>query len=322
MATETIKKLWKNEYFQTLLTVALLLLTVLGGYYAAQIALGTSYPALAVASGSMLPTLNIGDLIIVQKIDPTQIKADSNGLTGDILVYRRGDELIVHRAVKIEKVNGVYYITTRGDNSGVNDPPWPSTNLVGKVVMRIPFIGNFPLLLHSERNMYIFFLAILVIIIILMLPSSTTQEKKPGENMASEGKVPKIRLDHILYIALNALIIGLTIFSIWGSYTFPQPGAKPPMATIRGMLADKQYHESFPNVYNTSLSQGFLTYRIDCQLSAGTRLGVPTFAWYQFFIFVLIVFNAWKTYNFYKEWKEEKAQKTAETEISTSTEYA
>jgi signal peptidase I len=54
----------------------------------------------------MLPTLNIGDLIIVQKIDPAQIHADP--LTGDILVYKRGDELIVHRAISIRRTEMVF----------------------------------------------------------------------------------------------------------------------------------------------------------------------------------------------------------------------
>jgi signal peptidase len=101
LTTQTLKRLWKNEYFQTAITTALILIIVFGLYYGAQAALGTEYPALAVASGSMLPTLNIGDLIIVQKIDPAKINADPEGLTGDILVYKRGNELIVHRAVNI-----------------------------------------------------------------------------------------------------------------------------------------------------------------------------------------------------------------------------
>ncbi|MEM3765775.1 MAG: hypothetical protein QXU46_01965, partial [Candidatus Bathyarchaeia archaeon] len=65
MAIETLKKLWKNDYFQTAITIALIFLIVFSLYYSAQAVLGTPYPVLAVASGSMLPTLNIGDLIVV-----------------------------------------------------------------------------------------------------------------------------------------------------------------------------------------------------------------------------------------------------------------
>ncbi|MEM2675605.1 MAG: signal peptidase I [Candidatus Bathyarchaeia archaeon] len=298
MAFETLRKLWKNEYFQTAITVALLLLIVLGGYYGAQAVLGTPYPALAVASGSMLPTLNIGDLIIVQKIDPAQIKADPYGLTGDILVYRRGDELIVHRAVKVEERGDLYYITTRGDNSGVNDIPWPSTALVGKVIARIPYVGNLPLLMHSERNMYILFLLVLVILIVLMLPSGPSGEEKEGEEKTAEKSgFSKINWGPVFYIVVNVLIVGLIIFSLWGSYTFWQPGANPPWATIRGIYADLQYHEEFGRAH---LSQGFLAYRIDCEISSGIRIGIQTFAWYQFFALILVSFNLWKLYSFLK----------------------
>ena len=307
MAVETLKRLWKNEYFQTAITVALIIIVVFGFYFAAQTALGTPYPALAVASGSMLPTLNIGDLIIVQKIDPAQINADPQGLTGDILVYKRGSELIVHRAVKIELRNDVYYITTRGDNSGVDDPAWPSTSLIGKVIARIPYVGNLPLFLHSERNMYIVFLIFLVILIILMLPFGShgdeipTEEKQPIEE---EKPHIKIDLNLILYIVLNIIIVGFMIFSLWGSFTFWQPGATPPQATVRGLFSDLQFHEEFSSeVY---LSQGFLTYKIDWKVNNGIRLGVPTFSWFQFSIIVLAIFNAWKLFKYAKAWKSRK----------------
>jgi len=317
MAIETLKKLWKNDYFQTAITIALIFLIVLGIYYGAQTALGTPYPALAVASDSMFPTLNIGDLIIVQKVDPAQINADPNGLTGDILVYRKityyGEELVVHRAVKIESRSDGIYITTRSDKYGTNDAPWPSSQLVGKVIARIPFIGHLPLLFHSQENIYILFLALLIILIILMLPFDSGKETKPTENTigknVEENKRFKISLNHVFYIATNILIISLIAFSLWGSYTFWQPGAgtarQGQWVTIYGMYADVQFHEKFGEAY---LSQNFLIYKIDCELGNGTRLGVPTFAWYQFFIVVLVLFNAWKVYTIFKVWKEKRAE--------------
>jgi signal peptidase len=306
LEVETLKRLWKNEYFQTAITIALIIIMVFGFYFGAQAALGTPYPALAVASGSMLPTLNIGDLIIVQKIDPAQINADPNGLTGDILVYKRGNELIVHRAVKIELRNEVYYITTRGDNSGADDPAWPSTSLVGKVIARIPYVGNLPLFLHSERNMYILFLIFLVILIILMLPFGSHGDETPKEEKQPIEEKPPIKIDLnlVLYILLSAIIVGFMIFNLWGSFTFWQPGATPPQATIRGVFSDLQFHEEFSSgVY---LSQGFLTYKIDWKVNNGIRLGVPTFSWFQLSIIVLAIFNAWKLYNHFKAWKSRK----------------
>ncbi|MEM0095662.1 MAG: signal peptidase I [Candidatus Bathyarchaeia archaeon] len=326
MAVETIKKLWKNEYFQTAITVALLFLIVLGLYYGAQAALGTPYPALAVASDSMFPTLNIGDLIIVQKIDPTQINADPSGLTGDILVYRKrttyGEELIVHRAVKIENISGQIYITTRSDKYGSNDVPWSSSQLVGKVIARIPFIGHLPLFFHSQENVYILFIAFLIILIILLLPLDSDKETKSTENKPKttekRGRF-KINLNHVFYITINVILISLIIFSLWGQYAFWQPGAgsnrRGEWVTIYGMYADVQFHENFGEA---QLSQSLLAYKIDCRLSTGTRLGVPTFAWYQFFIIILVLFNVWKIYGFWKGKVLEKPRQRP-YEVATST---
>jgi len=302
LATETLKKLWKNEYFQTVVTIALIFAIVFSFYFGSQIILGTEYPALAVASGSMLPTLNIGDLIIVQKVDPAQINADK--FTGDVLVFRdprNQAELIVHRAVKIEKKGSHFLITTLGDNMyGEKDQfsPWNSSLLIGKVVARIPYIGNLPLFFHSERNMYVFLLIILIILAVLMLPFSFSSEEKPSE----EKKLFwKIDLHLVYFLAINLLIVGFLIFSLWGAFTFWQPGASPPQATIFGMFKDLEFHENFSS--EAYLSQGFMTYRIDCQVSDGTRVGVPTFSWFQFSLLVFVVYNSWEIFSFVKAWK-------------------
>jgi signal peptidase len=293
LAIETLKKLWKNEYFQTIITLVLLIAFVFGFWYIAQTSLRTEYPALAVASGSMLPTLNVGDLIIVQGASPEEINAAP--MTGDIIVFKKSNnELVVHRA--IERINsaGGYLFTTKGDNNTSPDPEKINgSEIVGRVVIRIPWIGNFALLLHSQQNVYLFMFFILILIVIfLFFPSETSEEKKESEEKLIFGK---ISLKMIFLIILNIFLIGLIIFGLWGTFTFWNPGAgsngRGMYVTIYGMFSDVNFHKTYS--LETFLSQGFLTYTIDCRLNEGLRTGVPTFSWSQAAILLLVVLDAW-----------------------------
>ena len=309
MALETLRKLWKNEYFQTAITVILLLAFVFGFWYVTQTVLRTGYPALAVASTSMLPTLNVGDLIIVQGVPPEQINA--NYLTGDIVVFTdaKGD-LIVHRAVKVENISGEYWFTTKGDNvPGSKDQfsPWPASRLVGKVVGRIPWIGNFALLMHSQQNIYLFTVVIIIlIVIILFFPFEAGKEEKESDEKLVLGKMS---LKMVYLIILNIILIGFIVFSLWGTFTFWNPGAgsnsRGMTVTIYGMFSDVNFHEAHPNnVLEALLSQGFLTYTINCRLSEGLRTGVPTFSWAQAAIIVLLVYDVWELTKFLRKRKK------------------
>ena len=309
MALETLRKLWKNEYFQTAITVILLLAFVFGFWYVTQTVLRTGYPALAVASTSMLPTLNVGDLIIVQGVPPEQINASY--LTGDIVVFTdaKGD-LIVHRAVKVENISGEYWFTTKGDNvPGSKDQfsPWPASRLVGKVVGRIPWIGNFALLMHSQQNIYLFTVVIIIlIVVVLFFPFETDEEEKEsGEKLV----LGKMSLKMVYLIILNIILIGFIVFSLWGTFTFWNPGAgsnsQGMTVTIYGMFSDVNFHEAHPNnVLEALLSQGFLTYTINCRLSEGLRTGVPTFSWAQAAIIVLLVYDVWELTKFLRKRKK------------------
>ncbi|HIQ23939.1 MAG TPA: signal peptidase I [Pyrodictium delaneyi] len=80
--------------------------------------LGISTPLVVVEGYSMLPTLYNGDIVIVYKPSPYDIKV------GDILVYHslRG-ELVIHRVIKINSGPGckpLCYVT-KGDNNPVDD---------------------------------------------------------------------------------------------------------------------------------------------------------------------------------------------------------
>jgi len=293
---------------------------VFGFWYGVQWMLNTEYPALAVASRSMLPTLNVGDLIIVQGTSPDQIYA--NYTTGDIIVFRspnNPDELIVHRAVNKETESDGYLFTTKGDNNERPDPyKIHESNLVGRVVGRIPYVGNFSLLIHSRENMYLFTVIMIILIVILLtFPFESDKEEKTSEQKQKKRKLLG-KLDFkIIYLAvLNTLIIYIIVFSLLGAFTFWQPGATGPQyVTIRGMFPDVQFHESFKIPYNnvryTFLSQGFLTYKIDCLVDGTIRPGVATFSWAQAAAILIVVLDVWELVKFLRP------RKKAETKTKT-----
>jgi signal peptidase len=135
---------------------AVLLLAFFGSTYILRGALGTEYPMMVVVSQSMVPTLGVGDYIIVAKIQNTnQIKAGAPP-DGEIIVFLKPgttDEYIVHRAIREIDSNGVVSYVTKGDNNAFADgTPVSASNVMGKVVGHIPIIGYFSLFIKTLRG--------------------------------------------------------------------------------------------------------------------------------------------------------------------------
>jgi signal peptidase I len=313
LALETLKRIWKNDYFQTALVVVLIAVIVFGFWYGSQLVLNTQYPALAVVSNSMQPTLNIGDVIIIQGVPADQINTslNANYINGDIVVFKSPRSYdpnfrIVHRAVnKTRNPDGTWTITTHGDNNPIGSNEYPnSDDLIGKVIAIIPYVGNFPIYVNKLGNFY-FFILIIIIVIGILLSLLTGDEEESAENKPHEKKklFGKIDVEIIFFIVLNAIIIGLIIFSLYGSFTFYQIGADPAQdVTIRGIYPDLQYYSSFTASYNNissaSFSQGFLTYAINCSVRdsvhEGVRPGVPALSWMQALLLILVLYDLWK----------------------------
>ena len=94
----------------------------------------------AVASGSMEPTIEIGDAIIVDK----KYNKHLNELKeGDILVFKNNKKIYTHRIVKIKRENDQYSINTKGDRKGQTEDRWIVTNndVIGVVKAKIKYIG-------------------------------------------------------------------------------------------------------------------------------------------------------------------------------------
>ena len=204
MATSKLKRAWSKEYVQTGLVIIAVVLLVAAFWFGVQIVLHSEYPMLAVASGSMcvLPskpcdgwshpfehTLHLGDLIIVQGIAPEEIKTGPPPY-GDIIVFRQqsGSELIVHRAIGNETVAGQLYFITRGDGNTVQDPtPIPAGNVVGTVVMRVPWVGHLALFMRNQAGIYIIVgIIILLIVVEFILPLATKKKANPEPAESAE----------------------------------------------------------------------------------------------------------------------------------------
>lgn len=74
------------------------------------------YKLYIVLSGSMEPTLNVGDIIISKKVEEEQIKVN------DIVTFSDEDNnTITHRIVDIIIKEGKKYYQTKGDNNNTSD---------------------------------------------------------------------------------------------------------------------------------------------------------------------------------------------------------
>ena len=85
--------------------------------------------AAVVISGSMEPSLSVGDLIIVREAEEYSLH--------EIVVFETEGSLVVHEIVRFE--DGM--VITRGSANNTDDPPIPPESIRGKVVATIPAVG-------------------------------------------------------------------------------------------------------------------------------------------------------------------------------------
>ena len=145
--------------------------------------LNTPYPLLSVQSGSMVPTLNVGDLIVVQGTPATEIKVH------DIIVFHEPgipSTLIVHRVIEVLNESGELLFRTKGDHNPGPDP-WevPASGLVGKVIASYAGIGWVFIVLDYLRPILWVALAITAIIFFMLYVRG---KPKKTENVAEEEK--------------------------------------------------------------------------------------------------------------------------------------
>ena len=185
-----LREVLKRDYVQTTLMVIVAILAVLIFWYSLTIVFRTENPILAVASQSMEPVLYKGDLILIEGVkNAADIYAATKDVDppGDIIVFYRGNERIVHRAVeKFLNDDGTYSFKTWGDN---ND--WPDarsveeSEIIGRYLGKVPWLGHIALF-FSDTEIKVAFIALWIIVIVAIeLAPSVRKKLKSGDDEAS-----------------------------------------------------------------------------------------------------------------------------------------
>jgi len=167
-----IKKAISKGVLKDIIIVAIAILVIWIGL---QAFFGTQNPFYVVASGSMIPVLEVYDVLIVQgHVSFEEIEI------GDIIVFNRPsdhDRVIVHRVVSIIDDNPKT-IRTQGDANPKSIPgtdfPITEGDYIGKVEHVLPQIGYITQLLKPPIN----YIIIAVVIGIMVLKQFSKKKKE------------------------------------------------------------------------------------------------------------------------------------------------
>lgn len=121
------------------------------------------YSIFRVATGSMVPTLNIGDYILIKKNSEYEI--------GDIITYQLEENYITHRVIK--KNNNT--IITKGDANNIEDNPISTSDIKGKFIMKLT-------LFDIIYNKYVIGGFIIIILLINLLNWCLKKKEDKGKH--------------------------------------------------------------------------------------------------------------------------------------------
>lgn len=109
------------------------------------------YRILEVASGSMQPTLDLNDVLLV-KVNEKDLKQD------DIIAYKTEESIITHRIVMINNDD----LIVKGDANNTVDSPIKKDQVIGKVVKVFPHLGIWKKVLTEPKILALIFFTLLM----------------------------------------------------------------------------------------------------------------------------------------------------------------
>ena len=105
------------------------------------------YQALVIATGSMAPSINVGDVIIVNKYEDKK-----NYDIGKVIAYKKDNDIICHRIIKVMHSGEEVLYETKGDmNTSSDQLLVNSEDVIGSVTHKVKYIGYPTVILNKYR---------------------------------------------------------------------------------------------------------------------------------------------------------------------------
>lgn len=163
-----------------LIVLLMLIVVVLQRTTNNEVALG-EYRIFVVATGSMEPKYQVGDVLVAKEIEPENIKV------GDDIVYTGKDgsfkgKVVTHQVISIEKEEDNFKIVTKGIANSAEDPEITQEQVMGKVIYKMKLLSVFE---KAVSNNYVFFFVIFVPIVLIMyrqIRNAVLSEEDEEEN--------------------------------------------------------------------------------------------------------------------------------------------
>ncbi len=170
-----------SEIVKTVIVLVMVAGVTFGGYGVFMVAMGTTTPLVVVTSESMVPYLNIGDMLVLQHRPQDQIHLS------DVVVYRADwytAAPVVHRIVQIDIIGEEYRYYTKGDANLAQDPGYRLyEDIIGVVALLIPKLGHVSLFLQTTEGRI---LMIGLFIAIIVLPEFVCKKESENKEVPSK----------------------------------------------------------------------------------------------------------------------------------------
>lgn len=145
------------------------------GFMRNQMPMPFGYGIANVLSGSMEPTFSKGTLLLVKEAADAEV--------GDIVVYQSGQELVVHRVIAAEGST----IITQGDANNAADAPFDRSEIKGKVVGWIPYLGTVVSILKTPTGV------VLILICAFFIVEGSFRKQRESDDRELEAIKDEIR---------------------------------------------------------------------------------------------------------------------------------
>ncbi|MBQ7410590.1 MAG: signal peptidase I [Clostridia bacterium] len=135
-----------------------------------------------VATGSMIPKYQVGDVLIVKEQDPNTLEV------GDDVTYLGehgtfAGRVVTHQIIEIEETVGGRVFHTKGIANEAEDPTITGDQIYGKVIYKCLVISLLTKLMNNMTAFYIVFVVPFAILIFLQIKESRDDREESEEEL-------------------------------------------------------------------------------------------------------------------------------------------